>query len=98
MEKVLAFISQFDGAQDVFLNGCCYWFAHILQTRFSGEILYEPSDGHFVTRIDGELYDISGKVTNEYGRQQLIDWTNYAEVDSLHYKRLVRDCVMKEGD
>lgn len=96
MNEVLQFISQFDGAQDVFLYGCCYWFAHILHNRFNGEILYEPVEGHFVTRIANGLYDIRGEVTEQYKECGLIDWDTYAEVDPLHYKHIVRDCVMKE--
>ena len=55
--EIRRFIKHFDGAQDVFINGCCYWFARILNGRFSamlandmhvGYILYEPVEGHFL--------------------------------------------------
>ena len=56
MKDVLDFISRFKGSEDVFLYGCCYWFAFILQSRFHEhgylvDIFHEPIDGHFVARF-----------------------------------------------
>ena len=53
---VLKFISHFEGAEDTFLHGCCYWFAWILQERFHEhgylvDIFHEPVEGHFVARF-----------------------------------------------
>ena len=31
--EILGFIQNFKGSKDVFLNGCCYWFAFILVWR-----------------------------------------------------------------
>jgi len=49
------FISHFAGSEDTFLHGCCYWFAHILETEFGDgyecSIVYEPVDGHFLFQI-----------------------------------------------
>ena len=50
-DEVVRFIQRFNGAEDVFLHGCCYWFAWILQQRFGAEILYEPVEGHFLAFI-----------------------------------------------
>ena len=33
-EIILDFIDRFKGSEEVFLHGCCYWFAHILNDRF----------------------------------------------------------------
>ena len=56
MEEVVRFIKNFHGAEDVFLHGCCYWFAWILKERFHEhgylvDIFHEPVEGHFVTRF-----------------------------------------------
>ena len=56
MEEVVRFIKNFHGAEDVFLHGCCYWFAWILKERFNGhgylvDIYHEPIEGHFVARF-----------------------------------------------
>lgn len=56
MQDVINFISHFKGAEDVFLHGCCYWFAWILQERFHEQgylvdIFHEPIEGHFVARF-----------------------------------------------
>ena len=79
---------------EVFTNGMCYWFAKILELRFGGEILYATSYGHFVCRIDGRLYDVTGDVSNQYV-EGLISWNDMPEYDELLYERLVRDCVRK---
>lgn len=50
-ETVLGFIKHFKGSEDVFLYGCCYWFAFILQERFGGTMMYEPIENHFVQEI-----------------------------------------------
>ena len=72
------FISRFHHYEhdvtETFTNGCCYYFALALHSRFpnsrimlatgrnneAGEVL------HFVTEIDGREYDITGDVTGEY--------------------------------
>ena len=56
MQDVVDFIAHFKGAEDVFLHGCCWWFARILQERFHEhgylvDIFHEPIEGHFVARF-----------------------------------------------
>lgn len=97
-DNVLSFIRHFSKASDVFLNGCCYWFAYILQGRFGGTMMYEPVENHFVQEIDGRLYDCSGDVTDEYSsRPRLMPWSEVERYDELLYWRIVRDCIVKEG-
>lgn len=55
-QDVLNFIARFKGAEDVFLHGCCYWFAWILKERFHEhgylvDIFHDPIEGHFVARF-----------------------------------------------
>ena len=95
-EKILKFISRFHGSEHVFLTGCCYWFAHILDYRFDMEcdpvIMYEPVEGHFVTRIGNRYYDIRGDVTELYRGKPMYDMDELACEDSGLYRRLMRDC------
>lgn len=95
-KNVLRFIARFHGSEDVFLHGCCYWFAHILQRRFAMElrphILYEPVEGHFVTSIGGRLYDVRGDVTDLYTGHTLEDTWQMQGEDFKRYMRLMRDC------
>lgn len=55
-QQVLDFIAHFKGAEDVFLHGCCWWFAWILQERFHEhgwlvDIMHDPVVGHFIARF-----------------------------------------------
>lgn len=62
-----------------FTCGCCYWFAFILCNRFpEAVIMYDPVINHFVTQIDGRLYDITGEVTQEY---KVVRWDTYEYKD-----------------
>lgn len=95
--EIEKFISNFAGSEGTFLNGCCYWFAWILERRFQDEdprIQYEPVDGHFVTKIGDRLYDIRGDVTALYGDDETMEdllWDIWSE-DRKWYDRLMRDC------
>ena len=95
MADVGDFIGRFhtyENIDDVFTNGCCYWFAAILFGRFirdNAEIMYDQIENHFGTRICGRVYDITGDVTDRYS------WERWAEVDDdTLRKRIVRDCIM----
>lgn len=69
---IIRFINDFTSYEsnsvlyNTFMNGYCYYFAVILKERFGGIILYDPIDGHFVTKIDGSIYDITGDVTAKH--------------------------------
>lgn len=97
-DDVLKFIERFTqggknkGTIDTFSNGCCYWFAVILKHRFpwSSVIVYDPIANHFATKIDGDVFDITGKITSESRRW--IPWDNGYE-DKLHAERIQRDCI-----
>ena len=94
-EEVLRFISLFK-KDEKFLNGLCYWFSYILKTRFpNGIICYDPIGGHFYCVIEDAAYDVSGEV--ELPPKAII-WDTYKFVDDAHYQRIVRQCILKEGD
>ena len=87
------FLARFHLADDVdtvFTSGCCYWFAVILHCRFpDSTLMYDQVENHFVTQIQGRLYDITGDVTEKY---QVKPWD--ALDDELLRKRIIRDCIL----
>lgn len=93
---LISFIKQFRdlGAENCFSNGMCYWFAYILQARFSGDIVYDEVENHFGCDIDGVIYDITGNVSSKYN---WIPWAAYPKRDRLLYERILRDCIRKEN-
>ena len=105
-QEVLDFIAYFKGAESTFLNGCCWWFAYILQERFSDHgylvgIFHEPVEGHFVARFipdnsDPEaeeyFFDIRGDVTNLYRDKYLESMWLMSLHEERRYARLMRDC------
>lgn len=99
MNMIENFINKFKSlhpteAEDLFLYGDCYYFAIILKERFPNAIIkYLIIDNHFITEIDGRLYDIRGDVTNLVDTRQLINWRDMESSDGLLYKRIIRDCI-----
>lgn len=91
-KKVMTFIDRFtyggklkDTITTV-TQGCCYWFAYILHSRFSNSvIMYDPVINHFVVEIENRLYDITGDVTGEYN---VVRWSTY-----LDKRTIIRDCI-----
>lgn len=105
VEQILDFIAHFKGSENVFLNGCCYWFAWILQQRFPFlTIYYESTEGHFVAMMWSVEYgfncvrdmpyffDIRGDVSELYRGKALTAMPLIYEFDNKWYKKLMRDC------
>lgn len=105
MNEILRFIERFKGSEDVFLHGCCYWFARILWERFhsqvySATIVYESVEGHFLTEIRTDFYakprffDIRGDVTDLYaGKSSSMNSVGYLEIMAPeYYSHLMMDC------
>ena len=94
LDDVLNFIARFtdNGKRKEVIEaltcGCCYWFAQILSVRFDGYIMYDLAENHFVTLIDGRLYDITGDVTEHY---LVTPWDEYA--DEWHKSRIIKQCI-----
>lgn len=97
-EKILKFIKRFTGSPEneavieTFTSGCCYWFAEILYQRFCSEyvdcaIFYDQIENHFVCRIKGKFWDITGEV--HYPNAVL--WDSFE--DQLEKKRIIRNCI-----
>jgi len=99
--EILNFIKRFqnEGTVKTFTEGCCYWFAKILDERFNEfdyepQICYNPKENHFATLINFRLYDITGDLGE---MKDLPDWKYW---DKYQYKedekvveRLYRDCI-----
>ena len=78
---------------DCFSNGCCYWFAKILESRFYLDvavIMYDQVENHFGCMINGRVYDITGDVTDDYNWDF---WDKIFREDISLYHRIVRDCI-----
>ena len=96
LEAILHFIHNFDGATDVFLHGCCYWFAYILNAEFGLTVVYEPVEGHFMAKgIFGDglhLFDVRGDVSEKYKGAILHSMAWYEKNEPNWYKHIMRDC------
>ena len=102
MPDVLMFIGRFstDGHREreqvieAFTQGCCFWFARILEERFRDQygahIVVDYVANHFATRIAGDrVYDITGDVTEGH------TWEPWAACsDPALRKRITEDCIM----
>ena len=101
LADVLMFIGRFstDGRKeraevlDAFLFGGCWWFAFILKTRFSRdypcEIVIDYVANHFACRINGSVYDITGR------RADGGEWERWDDcADETLKERITAQCIM----
>lgn len=66
-----------------YLNGGCYIFAKQLQSLIGGNIRYLTLEHHFVTEIQGKLFDTTGNVTNKYIKSKYISEKEFNNRDKL---------------
>lgn len=105
--QIEKFISQFSGAKQTFLHGCCYWFAFMLYCEFGLCIMYEPVEGHFLAAESPDylsiehltelpcctnLYDVRGDVTSFYAHSELYGIDWLRKHEPRWYASLMRDC------
>lgn len=97
MNQIERFIGHFQSADktytitEAFTCGYCYWFAHILHSRFpKSEIMYDPVVNHFAVKYRSRLYDITGDVTEKY---DVIPWKDFS--DGPERKRITKYCIDK---
>lgn len=98
MNEVLEFIQDFKKENPVvieklFFEGYCYYFSVILIERFGGEMWYLEIANHFITKIDGQFYDIKGLVILP---EKPALWTDFKVLDESHTRRIIRDCIKKK--
>lgn len=94
LEEVLDFIHRRFPNDSNWTNGNCYYFAVILRERFGGTIYYNTIDGHFVTEINGLVYDHSGTVGCNVKNPWYVKWESFSDYDELQHKRIIQDCIM----
>lgn len=90
------FATDFTRSNEPFMNGFCYHFAVILRDLFDGEVWYNPIDNHYVTKINGDLYDARGVIQSNL--DSYVPWEEYKKEDPLHAERLMQYCVYKTKD
>ena len=93
MEEILEFIHRrWNKTDGNWFDGNCYWFAHILITRFPElKIYYLPIEGHFVAGKDETYFDAAGEYI--VGTRPIYDFEELKDWDFNLYTRLIRDCV-----
>lgn len=96
-KSILKFIKRFqnEGTIKTFTQGCCYWFAVILEKRYSEanmytQILYSPVYNHFITQIGLNFYDITGEVSAE----TYISWDPYQSQYPNEANKVIFDCIL----
>lgn len=94
-KDIIEFINRRFPEESNWMNGNCFYFAQILASRFHGEIIYDPIDGHFLfLASDDQLYDWTGLRIYEKGRRRkMVVWRDYMNKDPLHFQHIWRDCV-----
>lgn len=92
MDNVIEFINARWKKDCDWCSGNCYWFAHILSSRFEFlQIYYLPIEGHFIAGDGNNFYDFNGKcLLNEMPYL----FSKLKDDDPLWYNRLVRDCIL----
>lgn len=55
----------------IFTEGSCFRLYRILKTIFpEAKPYWSDRDGHCITKIDGKYYDIGGRVTDKYVKDE----------------------------
>ena len=84
----------FPNAADIWNNGNCYWFVHILTSVFPHlQIYYNPVEGHFIAGNGETFYDINGYYKSE-NQDKYILFEDIKEEDPSWYRRLTEDCIL----
>lgn len=95
MDRIEEFIKRRFYVDCDWMSGNCYFFALIIKSVFSGRIVYDPIDGHFLTYTDGGYYDWTGRRTYDAEYESgFIDWETYCMEDPSHWGKIVRDCIL----
>lgn len=99
-EEIMRFINKFkygfnkSALEVAFTQGNCYHFSLILNSLYEGEIYYDQVICHFMFKVDGEFYDITGKIPID-NIENATNWESLKSDDKLHCKHIKRDCIYK---
>ena len=91
IDEVLEFIRRRFPTDSHWLDGNCYYFSLILKNRFDGSIYYDVVNGHFLTEVNGKLYDWEGLKRKD--GLTLIKWDEFDVYDPIQKQRIIRDCL-----
>lgn len=103
-EQILDFIGNFqnEGTVKTFTEGCCYWFACILNgwafmaaDENTYKIMYNQIDGHFACDINGDLYDVTGQI--DYTKDWE-PWVSWYLTEPAYRNVVIRDCILKSKE
>jgi len=88
---ILLVRDSFVGAEHVYMNGSCFWFAKMLQAVYGGTLMENHS--HVYLKIDGNYYDIRGRVYPCWSDGELtvaIEPTSHGKYDMLkNYRNIL---------
>lgn len=97
---VCSFNTPMGETREKFLHGKCYWFARILQERFSAwfptEIMYNQVANHFCCHIEtaaGHFYADASGVFATGQPDGWVLWKDYITMEPLDAARVYRDCI-----
>lgn len=95
MDRIEEFIHRRFPVDCDWMTGNCYFFALIIKSVFSGRLVYDPIDGHFLCNTDGGYYDWTGRrnYTAEYA-SNFLDWETYIWQEPGYCSRIMRDCML----
>lgn len=78
--------------KNIFTQGNCFHFATMLESFYSGYIVYDPHNQHFLFKRGKRFYDINGEVDEPLDFQL---WEDLEEDGGEEYEFLLRNCVFK---
>ena len=76
----------FIGAEHVYKNGSCWYFANILRTIFPEGEIYENIE-HAVFKYKGKFYDIGGEVSPQTRWEKAEEPTLHGKFDLIYLLR-----------
>ena len=89
-DEILEFIKRRFKTDCDWDSGNCYYFSVILQSRFGGELYYDPIIGHFYLKTTVGNFDFNG----EYTPDSELKLNDIKQDDPIWYFRLVKDCML----
>lgn len=89
--EILEFIHRRWRKDANWLDGNCFWFAHILITRFPHlQLYYLPIIGHFIVGDDTSFYDWTGEIVPN---EEPWLFSRIRDEEPYWYNRIVEDCI-----
>lgn len=95
MDRIEEFIKRRFPIDCDWTGGNCYFFALIIKSIFSGRIVYNPIDGHFLCYTDGRYYDWTGRrdYSAEYA-SNFLDWETYVWQNPSRCSKIMQNYML----